>query len=267
MKTTVNTKTYWKAFNSETKSKIDEVNSKLQQLEPNKTVILRIIDNDSARLLYYFNYTILDIKDNFTLKITPLESSKKFSIVPKGCLSKSQIEFELQKLKQVNKRLEELNNIKSNLKKNLVSYSTYKFVLKTFNLELVDRIIKGYEFNAGYGISTIRIQKKERDLTKDVINWNASLQIKKNILSKGETPYKVLQRDKTGLITKDNGGVPYFVYMNDDYSYWWHWNKKTSNIPNQLVYSFTPIRGENCIIRKLHKQREETPLIMNNYRT
>src|SRR5690606_696076 len=112
--------------------------------------------------------------DETRLKTSSLESSKNFSIVPKGCLLKPQLDFELQKLFQINKRLDELNKTKNKLKETLISYDLYKQVLKTFNLQLVQEIIKGYEFNAGYGMSTIRIQKKERDLTKDVINWNAS---------------------------------------------------------------------------------------------
>lgn len=262
----VNTRTYWNNYNNVAKAKLAECITKSKPYEVNKTILLKKLTANNARLRYYFGYQVDDIKDGVTVKLSQPQIVKTFALVPKGTLSKSEIAFELEKLVLVNRKLLVININKKKFEDAIIEYDLYRYILKRFNLAIVDEIIKGYEFNAGYGIATIRIQKKERDLTRDVVNWNVTLRAKRKLIEEGKLPYKALERDKNKVITKDNGGIPYFVYMTDHYSYWWYWNKRVSSLPNQLVYNFTPVRGANCIIRKLHVYREKNPLVVHNYR-
>jgi len=264
--TTVTTKDYCNAYNDKTKIRIIELKSKVKTFTKIKKLVVTTIEYNNKSLKQYFGVEVKDVIDAVVCNLSSLESKIPFYILPLDGLSKPELLVEVEKLAGLNKKLDNLNNQITKEETNLISYKLYKFIISTFNKELVNEIIKGYEFNAGYGISTIRIQKKKRDLTRDVINWGASLKRKREIIAEGKVPYAVIERDAQRLITKDNGGVPYFIYMVDDYSYWWYWNKKNSNLPNELVYSFSPVKGKGCIIKKLHKYREDNPQVTLNYR-
>lgn len=144
---------------------------------------------------------------------------------------------------QINKNLIKVDEELKTIDKSLVNKDTFRRIIVKFNTIVSDEIVyKGYSYRIGCGLGIIRIKKILCDKRiKKRINWFESLKNKKEIILRGETPYKVTLRDETTRkILEDNGGVKWFVYFDHPYDYLWHWSKNRNLVYNTAYYKMRP---------------------------
>jgi chaperonin cofactor prefoldin len=155
---------------------------------------------------------------------------------------------------KIDERLDEL-------KKQLISSSDFINILSTFNLTIVDEILKGYVFNLGYGLSYIRIKRKDVSTRKHKkVDWGESNKKKKEILAENKLPYEVLERNEEGKILIDNGGEHWLIYHTKQIEFLWHWAKGRFPIANKFFYKFKPTycgAGQNGCVQKLRQLEKE----------
>lgn len=166
------------------------------------------------------------------------------------------IEIKRQTLK-IEERLQELQN-------QIISSSDFISILSTFNLSVVSEILKGYVFNIGYGLSHIRIKRKDVSTRKHKkIDWGESNKKKKEILNNNKLPYEVLERTEDGKISIDNKGEHWLIYHTKQIEFLWHWAKGEYPIQNKFFYKFKPTYcGANqngCVqkLRQIEKQNSD----------
>lgn len=100
-----------------------------------------------------------------------------------------------------------------------VTYPLFKYVISQYNKKISQEILNGKEFYPGYRLGRIKIKKVERTcFTKPVPNW-------------GETKKLKAQ------------GIDKIVFFTDNYYFRWFWEKSLCNIPNKIVYKFSPSAG------------------------
>ncbi len=107
----------------------------------------------------------------------------------------------------------------------------YRALLISVFQMIVAEILKGYEFNLGHHLSSIRIQKVKRSFHQAPrVNVPATIALKKD---RPELP--------TG--TK--------IFHTDPFWHRFYWNKRLCQLPNQTVYCFQPTQGPSGNSRKL----------------
>lgn len=110
-----------------------------------------------------------------------------------------------------------------------VDYKTFSLVIREFNKEISDKILKGYKFKAvNLGIfEVLRVPRK-----KATINWNDSKKYKQELIEKGITPYS---RDE------NPDGEKWFIYFTDPWYFKWVWfkTKASKYVGNLFYYTFT----------------------------
>jgi hypothetical protein len=79
---------------------------------------------------------------------------------------------------------------------------------------------------------------------KKRINWNQSNIKKAEIIARGGTPFKVLEREGR-VITKTNGGEMWYCYFENEWDYMWHWYKGECFNLNSPYYKFKPTIHNN----------------------
>jgi len=137
----------------------------------------------------------------------------------------------------------------------VITEQVYKKTIESFNKKISREILKGYTFRVGNRISNIRIKRQTiTERSKKRIDWKASLAFKKQLILRGETPYKVLEYDEMKRPIKDNGGVKWFVYHTPNvdgngqiYDYIWYWEKQNCKILNVKIYKFRPTVNSNTV--------------------
>ena len=156
---------------------------------------------------------------------------------------------------EVNKNIKDKEAKVLFLQNNSLAYVVYKQIIDSFNVRIIDKILEGYSFTMGYGLSDLKIRKKKR--TKANIDWGKSNALKELILSRGGTPYN-----------KETAphGENWFVYFTSDYEYWWFWAKpQASAIPNYTLYAFTPSNGINGAKAKLRNLLKKNDFAKLNF--
>lgn len=115
---------------------------------------------------------------------------------------------------------------------------------------------KAYRFKMQVG--TLRVARTRR--RRPSINMPETARVKKEILESGGTLYKVLERDKDGNITKDNGGEKYLVYNTSPF--YFHWSISGQHIVKKgnKVYKFYPTRGKKGNKELLGRELKENEL-------
>jgi len=254
---TVNSKIFYKDYIYNLENEINTIKIVISSLKRVKKIIINKLKSNEENILTLTNCSLDDIKNSIKLKISSLESSVQFFRVPKDGLSKSKLLVELKKLIELNKLIDKRDKKLNKLKNEIISYKIYKDVISIFNKSLIDEILKGEHINLGFGVGTIKIKKRKRDLSRPVIDWGETNKLKEEIINNGGTLYKVLKRDKDNNILEDNNGEKYLVYRTDEYYYMWHWKKSHCTLPNFELYSFAPTTGDNGNIKRLAKYRKE----------
>jgi len=138
-----------------------------------------------------------------------------------------------------------------------ITENTYSRILRTFNFEMSKYILgSGYRFNIGRRVGSLLITEKARKVinNKTSIDWKESLNelekiakdkapgllsnYKHNLISK----YKFIELMKKHVYSADErpNAPKWIIYHEEEYSYWWTWDKSQCNIRNQSLYSFVP---------------------------
>jgi hypothetical protein len=116
---------------------------------------------------------------------------------------------------------------------NAVDSTTFKNICGDFNIEIMEYILEGKEFNMGYNLSTLSIVRMKRDPRAPRIDWSESNKYKQELKDMNEKLY-----DKD---TEE--GVKWQIYFTDEYYYKYYWRKGKCLISNKSVYRFDPTRG------------------------
>lgn len=86
------------------------------------------------------------------------------------------------------KRLQKHKEYIKTLKNQVVDYSTYKLIIKKFNLKISYAIVfNQYIFNLGYGLGVVQAIRKV--LKNPGVDWNRSNKKKQQLIDKGLIPY------------------------------------------------------------------------------
>ena len=117
----------------------------------------------------------------------------------------------------------------------------FKSICKDFNINIMDYILDGKEFNMGSNLSTISIIRLPRNNSNPRIDWGESNKYKKELINKGEE-----------LFNKNTGeGNKWYIYFTDNEYCRFYWKKSKCRVPNKSAYKFTPTRGEKGNKEKL----------------
>ena len=96
-----------------------------------------------------------------------------------------------------------------------VDSTTFKNICSDFNIEIIDYILEGKDFNMGYNLSTLSIVRMNRDPRAPRVDWAESNKYKKELKDSGEKLYD-----------KETGeGVKWQIYFTDEYYYKYYWRK------------------------------------------
>ena len=105
--------------------------------------------------------------------------------------------------------------------------SLFKEAIYAYNYNMVKEMIMGAKMRLGKEMGTISIFKKKRTFYIDEettvtrnIDWGESIKNKQTLIDAGITPY-----DKNTA----PDGVKWFIYHNEDYTYWFKWYNNRFN--------------------------------------
>jgi|TARA_R100001530_G_scaffold82665_1_gene57614 hypothetical protein len=129
-----------------------------------------------------------------------------------------------------------LTHIYDDYQKNVedsVDSTTFKNICSDFNMEVIDYILEGKDFNMGYNLSTLSIVRMKRDPRAPRVDWAESNKYKQELKDLGERLYD-----------KETGeGTKWQIYFTDDSYYKYYWRKGKCAVPNKSVYRFDATRG------------------------
>ena len=114
-----------------------------------------------------------------------------------------------------------------------VDSTTFKNICSDFNIEIIDYILEGKDFNMGYNLSTLSIRRVDRDPRTPRVDWGESIKYRKELEASGVDLYNA----STGK------GEKWYIYYTDKFYCKYYWKKGKCRIPNKSVYRFTPTRG------------------------
>lgn len=120
-----------------------------------------------------------------------------------------------------------ISNIYDNYENKEITKSLFKDICAEFNIEIIESILEGKEFNMKNNLSSLSIVRKERDPRSPRVDWGESMKYKKELEAEG----------------KDLKDIKWHIYYTDDYYCRYYWKKGKCRIPNKSVYKFTPTRG------------------------
>lgn len=134
-----------------------------------------------------------------------------------------------------------------------LTYNEFNKIVRDFNKEIADKILKGYKFQPGFRLGLFNIV---RDIRRgQTIDWGASNKLKKEILAKGEILY-----DKE----KNPEGKEWLLYYLDNEYFKWKWSKigTAKYTPNILFFMFRASSRNRRIIGKIVREDKS---IIDNY--
>ena len=119
----------------------------------------------------------------------------------------------------------------------------FKQLCEEFNMQVIDIILDGKEFNMGSNMSSLSVMRIERNPSKPTIDWWESNKYKQELLSQGKELYNA----------ETEKGEKWFIYYTDPWYCKYHWKKSKCKISNKSAYRFTPTRGIKGNKEKLTK--------------
>jgi hypothetical protein len=129
-------------------------------------------------------------------------------------------------LKQVYK------HYKSNTE-NPLEFKIFSALCIEFNQMIIDQLLEGKEFQMQHNLGRLSIRRADRNPRVLRVNWNESLNYKKELLDKGVPLYN----KETGV------GEKWHIYYTDKYYLEYHWTKFKCTIKNKAAYRFDATRG------------------------
>lgn len=232
-------------YNSALKADEEAINGEIKSYNTSKDYVLEKISHFKN---YIETFTNINYNQISTLNRAIPEKSIRLLTGQIG-FDPNTLRRSLNVIVEINKQLEKLEEELNEVKASILTNEISKEILYKFNEKLSNEIVmKGYTFALGFQMGNIRIKKVRCDRrVKKRIDWGATNKKKAEIIASGGLPYKVEERNEAGEITKDNGGIPYFVYHTNDFDYLWHWNKKRVTVLNSAYYKFRPTYYNNTV--------------------
>jgi len=128
--------------------------------------------------------------------------------------------------------------------KNPVSKKTYSSAIREYNTEILRLIVfDGLDYTMHGRVGSFRIRKFDNSLR---LNKDGEVANKlRPDWFKTKRKWLELYPEKTAEEIKAIPNKPIIYHLNehsDGYVFKWYWDKTTSNIKNQTVYKFEPIR-------------------------
>jgi hypothetical protein len=253
----LNTKSMWMFY-------VDDLHKQINTLKRNMggtgqafASVIKYIEENQDFISLATNKNVDYFKEvTTTEQIEQIVYNGNVEIAFEGEKKKTLLTIALHKLVKLKKESSSQKKQFEALKAQDITYQQYAFILKEFNVAIVDKIIEGYRFNPGFNIGEIGIKQKERRIAR--VNWGESYKLRKALLADGETLY-----DKD----KHPEGKRWLIYFTDDNAYWVYWNKAKCKIKNKLYYSFIPVSGGNeyDVVAKLHRHIKNNPEVVLQY--
>lgn len=199
------------------------------------------VDKQADFIKYVLKYKSFLIKEGFDITIFQRENIQ----VP--------IEVNLDKAKDLDpmlyakirslnylniRRIPELRHklkIYSTLKE--IDFSSYLLILRYYNSEIGNQVLKGNKVSLGKYLSTLEVVHVYCNMCRkrDKINFVETNKLRRELEAKGIETY-----------SKDNpNGVKYFIYYNTDEYYWFKWTKVRVKSNNRQIYQFEPSNSMN----------------------
>ena len=126
----------------------------------------------------------------------------------------------------------------------------FKHLCEEFNMQVIDMVLEGKEFNMGSNLSTLSVRRIERNPSKPTIDWWESNKYKQELLTEGKELYNAETKE----------GDKWFVYYTDPWYCKYHWQKSRCKVSNKSAYRFTPTRGIKGNKEKLTRLLKEDEL-------
>ena len=255
----VNTALMHKYFVESLKNQITDFTEKIKDNKKYKT-------NSTKKLVEFKSFIEKRLNLNFKkcLKLDSKEEVKnlfksKKSLFYKNCFDKIRYcELHLSIIIEAKFKINFFKERIESLKKDLIKYKQYAFIVRMFNEEVSDLIIKeGYKLKLGFKLGEIRIRKRKRLDWKRPINWGESNKTRQAIIDQGDIPYNK---------ETNPDGKKWIIYYNDKYGYYWYWSKYQCYCKNRDSYSFLPTQGPTGNIKKLNQYRKFNPSVELNYK-
>lgn len=136
----------------------------------------------------------------------------------------------------------------NNLKKRIISFKVYNFILHRFNAKCIDAIIyKNWSMDFYKGAGQIQIRKVENHNKR--IDWEKSMKKKQSIIDKGGIPY--LKEDAEKI--ENYKGEKWIIYRPaiDFFIHWFVPLKYKEYVFIFKDFRFVPSRGSNSFVKKL----------------
>jgi len=109
-----------------------------------------------------------------------------------------------------------------------ISFPIYRFLIKSFNRNIVESLIKGDSYSFGFGLSSISIKRGKRSNNKKAIKW-------------GESNKK-----------RKEGSENWLSYHESPYYNFFYWNKSDCKISNYIFYNFKVTNFINTFDRSIN---------------
>lgn len=192
--------------------KRDETKDEVKELKRYKKEAI----NEASKYIKLLKLSYPDIEEKYNdLDVVPIPlvqgtlSLKNYNI--------EQFNKKYTEIVAYNKRIQQIDFEKIKL----VNPQVFNFVIKKFNRDMIDEVLRGYTFNMK-DIGTLRLINKTRGGIN--IDWEASNKLRKRLIDNGETPYRVLDRLEDGTIIT-NGGIKWLIPFNSPKHHWFQWRK------------------------------------------
>lgn len=230
-------------YNTGLKERKAELTADKESYEKTKAYLLEKLEDCHHYIRYFTNIDYKGIKDADRC----ISERSVSRLVDLQGVSVDSIRRAINVIVQINRNLAKINEELKEINEYIVDEEMYREIVGSFNNQVSDAIVfEGYSFKLGLGLGVLKIKRVLCDTRiKKRVNWGDSNKKKQEILLRGGTPFKVVERDENGVPTKDNGGEHWMIYWNNRYDYLWHWSKNRNIVFNSAYYRFDPTRYNN----------------------
>jgi hypothetical protein len=246
-------KDFWDFYYTQTKKEIEKVKSDIISYQCGKEAALKHLQKYKTFIKDFCSHSFVECELNDSLKFHDTLSFTSSLTFSNDHFSADVIVRDLVKTIGVcNNNINKLSSKYEELRPLDISYKLFTFIIRSFNKEIIEEIIKGYVFYMGSGLGNICIKKVGIDKrVKKSVNWGESNKNKQRIIDNGGIPYDKGEHPE---------GEKWLVFYDQPYSYWFKWNKDKTALANKSLYAFAPTRGKYSNIAKLHKAIANNPL-------
>jgi hypothetical protein len=121
-----------------------------------------------------------------------------------------------------------------------VTYTLFKYVISSYNKQIVDYLMEGGTFNLGSRLGKLKIKRVVRNFKNKAIDWGETNKLKAR-------------------------GINQLVYYTDEHYYGFFWEKRNCTVKNKSVYKFYPAGGIIGPKKRLIKFLKENELNKLNF--